>query len=100
MTLIFFERKDMILDNLPDILNMVIRRIENFLRAFEKKFWVKKVKKTTVKGLTYATKDVFFTLLAQNFFSNALRKFSTCRIVMFNIFERLFMIIYLRSKTK
>ena len=37
MTLIFFERKDMILDNLPDVLNMVIRRIENFLRAFEKK---------------------------------------------------------------
>ena len=31
----------MILDNLPDILNMVIRRIENFLRAFEKKFGVK-----------------------------------------------------------
>ena len=31
----------MILDNLPDIFNMVIRRIENFLRAFEKKFWVK-----------------------------------------------------------
>ena len=28
----------MILDNLPDILNMVIRRVENFLRAFEKKF--------------------------------------------------------------
>ena len=32
----FFERKDMILDNLPDILNMVIRRVENFLRTFEK----------------------------------------------------------------
>ena len=27
----------MILDKLPDILNMVIRNIENFLRAFEKK---------------------------------------------------------------
>ena len=43
MTLIFFERKDMILDKLPDILNMVIRRIENFLRAFGKKFRLQKM---------------------------------------------------------
>ena len=41
MTLIFFERKDMVLDNLPDILNMVIRCVENFLRAFEKNFHFK-----------------------------------------------------------
>ena len=38
MTLIFFERKDMVLDNLPNTLNMVIRCVENFLRAFEKNF--------------------------------------------------------------
>ena len=42
MTLIFFfKRKDMTLDNLPNILNMVIRHIENFLRAFEKEFYFK-----------------------------------------------------------
>ena len=34
----FFERKNMNLDNLPNVLNMVIRRTENFLRAFEKSF--------------------------------------------------------------
>ena len=28
----------MILDNLPNILNMIIRRVENFLRVFEKMF--------------------------------------------------------------
>ena len=39
----FFERKDTILDNLPNVLNMVIRRIENFLRAFEKKFRLQKM---------------------------------------------------------
>ena len=38
----FFERKDMTLKNLPNILNMVIRHIENFLRAFEKSFAFKK----------------------------------------------------------
>ena len=38
MTLIFFKSKDMILDNLPYILNVTIRRVENFLRLFEKKF--------------------------------------------------------------
>ena len=31
----------MVLDNLPDILNIVIRRLENFLRVFEKKFTLK-----------------------------------------------------------
>ena len=31
----------MVLDNLPDILNMVIRCVENFLRAFEKNFHFK-----------------------------------------------------------
>ena len=41
MTPIFFESKDMVLDNLPDILNIVIRRLENFLRPFEKKFTLK-----------------------------------------------------------
>ena len=38
MTLIFFERKDMMLDNLLNMLNMVMRRVENFLGAFEKTF--------------------------------------------------------------
>ena len=32
----------MILDKLPDILNMIIRRIENFLEAFEKRFRLQK----------------------------------------------------------
>ena len=41
MTLIFFQRKDMILDNLSNMLNMVVRPTENFLTAFEKKFHVK-----------------------------------------------------------
>ena len=31
----------MVLDNLPDILNIVIRRLENFLRPFEKNFTLK-----------------------------------------------------------
>ena len=43
MTLIlFFERKDMIINNLSNILNITIRYVENFLRTFEKTFWAKK----------------------------------------------------------
>ena len=32
----------MVLYDLPNILNMVMRGVENFLRAFQKKFWAKK----------------------------------------------------------
>ena len=37
----FYWRKDLCWAHLLNILNMVIRWIENFLRACEKKFWVK-----------------------------------------------------------
>ena len=33
----------MMLDKFPNILNMIIRRLENFLRAFEKKFRLQKM---------------------------------------------------------
>ena len=35
MTLIFFERKDMMLENVLDTQNMVVGRQENFLRRLE-----------------------------------------------------------------
>ena len=44
MNLIFFERKDMILNNLPNILNMVIRQIKSFLRTFETKTLTSKIR--------------------------------------------------------
>ena len=35
---VFFERKDMILDKLSNVLNIVIRRVENFQEPLKKKF--------------------------------------------------------------
>jgi len=78
---------------------MVTRRIENFLRAFEKKIRLQKMplfnRVGEVQG--YGSKKPFFQ---GNFFSNALRKFSACRVTMFNILGRLSKVISLRSKKK
>ena len=88
----------MILDNLPDILNMFIRRIENFLEAFEKKFRLQKM--VILKSQNRVGICSKMPIFEVKKISNALRKFSTRRMTMFNISGRLSKIISLRSKKK
>ena len=85
----------MILDNLPDILNMVIRRVENFLRTFEKN----SLEKIAFWSISlYFTNPILRVSFQNHCFSKALRKFSMRRMTMFNISGRLSKIISLRSK--
>ena len=87
------------LDDSPNILNMFIRRLEKFLRAFEKKFWV--TKKAFLKhGFVLDQPDSESEFFKIQIFSKALRKFSKRRMIMFNIFGNLSNIISLRSKKK
>ena len=64
----------MMFDEFPNILNMIIRRIKKFLRAFEKKFWVKK--KPFWSIALYLTNPILrVNFLTKNFFQRLLEIF-------------------------
>ena len=86
----FYQHKELCLDNLSDKLNIVIRRIEKFLRSIQKKFRVKTwgfLKLWGWEAMYYPSKNPIFSL--ETFFWMDLRNFSMRRMTMFNLSERL-----------